>query len=171
MMNGDGAYRATPELLALAEQWQIHPELNHVGLLVRDIHRAAGSFAWIPGLAPWNFLHFRAEEFEMLVSEPFHIHVAKSSVNGVGLELIQPYDSPDSYMERWLAQHGEGLHHFAFDFKDNEEHIRLVEAMKDSGYSVVYSALFRGSLIHYVAAPDGGVVSELKSKRNRSEET
>jgi len=133
-------------------------------MLVRDIESAIRAFDFVPGIKQWNIIDIKADAFEMLYSEPFNIKVGKNEMFGIGLEIIQPYDSPDSYMESYLNCHGEGLHHFAFDFDDHKEHLLLVDLMLEEGFTVVYSAINKGNVIHYIESPDGGIVFELKSR-------
>ncbi|UOQ59833.1 VOC family protein [Leucobacter rhizosphaerae] len=53
---------------------------------------------------------------------------------GMQLELIEPQGGPDTFMRRFLAERGEGVHHLTFTVPDVERTIRDV---REAGYTVV----------------------------------
>lgn len=96
---------------------------HHLGIVVRDLDKAAELFSDILGLGAWDK------------------RVAEDSENGVRLlsvptgntfiELIQPIRS-DNRFARFLKERGEGLFHLCFF---TEEFDKEIELWKKKGYS------------------------------------
>ena len=83
--------------------------IYHLGYAVEDIDAAARFYAQ----------NFGAEPSEKEVVEEQGIVAAMFGVGESQIELVQP-TRPDSPVGRFLAKHGEGFHHVAFQVDDLE---------------------------------------------------
>jgi methylmalonyl-CoA/ethylmalonyl-CoA epimerase len=81
--------------------------LDHVAVVVRDTEAALATYRDRFGL--------RVAHTEDLRSP--RIRLTYLDCGNAFLQLIEPLD-PDSQLARWLAEHGEGLHHVAFGVED-----------------------------------------------------
>lgn len=81
--------------------------LAHIGIAVRSIADARIFYEEVLGL--------KVEKIEDIASEG--VRVALLPFPGGEIELLEPLD-PDTPVGRFLAKHGEGLHHVAFDVPD-----------------------------------------------------
>jgi len=108
--------------------------LTQVGFIVKDIEVSKRKFAAFFGIEPPN--HFDGGEFE----------VTGTTVNGepapyancwmaffnagpnVQIELIQPNGIKSTWQD-YLDEHGEGIHHIAFNVKEMDSKIQACEAM------------------------------------------
>jgi methylmalonyl-CoA/ethylmalonyl-CoA epimerase len=80
----------------------------------------------------------------------------------VTFEWIQPLIGPSIYDE-YLKEHGEGLHHLAFNVKDMDEAVKLLEARgapasQTGGWDNPNS---KGRFAYMDTEPYGGVTIEL----------
>jgi len=98
-------------------------KLDHIGIAVRSIADARGFFEDILGATL---------EFEVENSAAGWKLVALD-LNGLSIELLEPL-GPDSFLHKFLAERGEGLHHLTFDVPDVRER---VAALKSAGVRVV----------------------------------
>jgi methylmalonyl-CoA/ethylmalonyl-CoA epimerase len=93
--------------------------VDHVAIAVRDIEAA---------------LRFFAEYFPYTPRRPPHpgwdgtFSVASFYVNGYKVELIQARPGRDSFVERFIARRGEGLHHLSIDIDALEPYVAQLEA-------------------------------------------
>lgn len=83
--------------------------IYHLGYAVEDIDAAARFYAE----------NFGAEPSEREVVEEQGIVARMFRVGESQIELVQP-THPDSPVGRFLAKHGEGFHHVAFEVEDLE---------------------------------------------------
>lgn len=82
-------------------------QLAHIGIAVRSIAEARTFYEEVLGL--------EVAEIEEVPSEG--VKVALLPFRGGKVELIEPL-SEDTPVGRFLARHGEGLHHVSFDVPD-----------------------------------------------------
>lgn len=81
--------------------------LAHIGVAVRSIFDARVFYEEVLGL--------EVRHIEEIPSEG--VKVALIPFDGGEIELLEPTD-PDTPVGRFLAKHGEGLHHVSFDVPD-----------------------------------------------------
>ena len=89
--------------------------VTHVGVVVRDVEKVAK--AW-------------ADVFDVNVSpmtEAAHTRVVKVHFNTMTVELEQPKAGPSLWRD-FLDEHGEGIHHLAFDVAGLDDHVELLQS-------------------------------------------
>lgn len=131
--------------------------LDHVGIAVRDLDAAIDGFASRYGVVPL----YREVVEEQGVEE------AMIPVGGSMVQLIRPL-SEDTPVGRFLARHGEGMHHVAFAVSSIEaaldhlrsEGARLVDESprpggRGSRIAFVHPADLGGTLVELVEMADG----------------
>ncbi len=75
------------------------------------------------------------------------------------LELIQPNDEPSTW-RNFLNEHGEGMHHIAFQIKDSK---KMVAAAEAAGLKLVQHGVYGdgGGEYNYLDAPELKCIIEL----------
>lgn len=78
---------------------------------------------------------------------------------GLQLELIQPNDEPSTWRD-YLNEHGEGIHHVAFQIKDSKAQVALAEA---AGLKLVQRGVYGDGSgeYNYLEAPELKCIVEL----------
>lgn len=106
--------------------------LTQVGIIVRDIETSKQKFAEFFGVdAP---PHFDGGAFEVTGTEVLGQAAPKANCwmaffdagPGVQIELIQPNGEASAWQDH-LDQHGEGIHHIAFNIKGMDGQIKSLE--------------------------------------------
>ena len=105
------------------------PKLVQVGLVVRDLDKTVEQFKLLLGAEPHRIIekspaapgkkYYNGEERD------FYQRVALYDMNGIEFEILQPYNDRSALTD-FLDEHGEGIHHVAFDtdnFAGLEEHL------------------------------------------------
>ena len=84
---------------------------------------------------------------------------------GLQLELIQPNDKPSTW-RNFLDEHGEGIHHVAFQIKDSKACVANAEA---AGLKLVQRGVYGDGSgeYNYLDAPELKCVVELLESYNR----
>ena len=97
----------------------VHMRVDHVAIAVRDIEAA---------------LRFFEDHFPFALRRPAHagwdgtFSVASFYVNGYKVELIQALPNRNSFVERFIARRGEGLHHLSIDVDALDPYVAELEA-------------------------------------------
>jgi methylmalonyl-CoA epimerase len=124
--------------------------ISHVGVLVRDLEGTLRELEEAFG--------FRPEA----VREKGSNRIAFIPVGGDEIELIQPAD-PEGRLGRYLAEHGEGVHHIALEADDiDSELLRMRGKVDVLDAEPVIGA--HGVSIAFVALRGCGLVLELIEK-------
>ncbi len=90
------------------------PKMHHVGIVVADLDRAFADFEARWGLQPAGSKEVTFTDAQVDGrTVTFTAHYGFFAVGETQIELIAPV-SGDSVYTRFLAEHGEGLHHLAF---------------------------------------------------------
>jgi len=132
--------------------------IDHIGIAVKDIRRAA---------------RFYDEALDLPIAgeekiEDRQLNIAFLETGNARLELIEP-TSADSTIAKFLANRGEGIHHFCLLVDDIEQALKEMAA---KGYRLIDETPRRGAagskiaFIHPSAA--GGVLIELKQLKKVS---
>ena len=105
---------------------------SQVGYIVRDIEKSKRDFArlfscdvpptWMAGAGEARTLYRGQPIPEARVKQAFF-----DLSPGVQLELLEPNDRPSVWRD-WLDEHGEGVHHLAFQVEDMDRVIKELEA-------------------------------------------
>ncbi len=126
-------------------------KINHIGIAVPDIERAAEFYT--------KHLGLRLGGVEEVADQK--VKVAFLPIGEVRLELVQP-TSPESPVARFLEKNGPGFHHIAYQVDDVAAE---VERLKVEGVRMVDQAPRTGAhntriaFVHPKAS--GGVLTEL----------
>jgi methylmalonyl-CoA epimerase len=98
--------------------------LDHIGVAVRDLNGAIGFYRDVLGLK-LEGVHVLAER---------RVRVAFFSISGgTRIELLEPIDN-ESTIAKFLASHGEGIHHLAVKVEDIEA---VLEKFKQKGLTLI----------------------------------
>ena len=133
-----------------------------VGLVVRDIERAAKAYADVFGLPVPN-VSITDEESKAHTryrSAPTQgrAKLAFFQMGPVSLELIEPIGGPSTWRE-FLDLRGEGVHHIAFHVKGMDQ---VLAYLAGKGIPLVQKGDFTGGRYAYTdSAPKLGVILEL----------
>lgn len=90
--------------------------LDHVGIAVEDLDASVGAYRSRYGVEP---LYREVVEVQ-------GVEEAMLPVGGSFIQLLQPL-APDTPVGRFLARHGEGLHHIAYAVADIEAALAHLE--------------------------------------------
>lgn len=103
------------------EEKLLPPRLVQVGVVVRDLDKAIRNYRELLGLEPDRVIeksptapgkkYYKGQESD------FYQRVALYELGDVEFEILQPYGEA-SALSDYLAEHGEGIHHVAFDTHD-----------------------------------------------------
>lgn len=133
-----------------------------IGLIVRDIERTAKAYADVFGVDVPE-VHITAPEEEAHTRfhgapTPGRAKLAFFQMGDVSLELIEPIDGPSTWRE-FLDEHGEGVHHIAFQIKGMDQ---VLTSLNEKEIPAVQRGDYTGGRYAYVdSAPALGVIMEL----------
>ncbi len=138
--------------------------LSHIGIAVDD---AAATSRWLSTI--WNIgkpqvFDYWPKQEDMFYGEAFGARLVWIKFGPITLELLQPLDDK-SIWAKFIAEKGEGIHHFAFGVSNYDE---LVEKMKSQGHPLLVHAVFEGERWCYFDTSPGGVVVELREEYARA---
>jgi methylmalonyl-CoA/ethylmalonyl-CoA epimerase len=137
------------------------PALFHVGFVVADLEAAGADYERRYGIPVERVFDLTVEDAELDGAPArFSARYGFLPLGNTDLELIQPLEG-DSPYSRFLAGHGDGIHHLAFVVDSIDaylEHLRATEA----GAELVLDARVPGGLrFVYVDGTAYGTVLEL----------
>ena len=153
------------DIKGLMEQYgEVTPIFDHFGLITSSRERAADFLMSNPGS---KILATRDVDFikeQMTVGEPVKIRIHHIEVAGQDVEVIEPVDSPNAYLTKFLETHGDCFHHLALTFEKHAEHLSMCKILTAQGYRCVFEARVRDLLVNYYESSDNsGIALELKS--------
>lgn len=88
---------------------------NHTGIVVKDAEATAESYSKKLGAGPWKF------------TDAGQLKLAHGNVGEIQYELLEPLEDT-SLWAKFLAEHGEGLHHICHNVADVDEAATQLEA-------------------------------------------
>lgn len=91
-------------------------DFNHICLLVRDVEKAAATFASDFGVGPFAVTPYEAPASKAWVHgkpQTYKLKFVNARIGPIVLELVQPVEGHSALTE-YLEEHGEGLHHLAY---------------------------------------------------------
>ena len=153
------------DINALMEQYgAVNPIFDHFGLITASREKTADFLLSIPNS---KILVTRDVEFvreQMTIGEPVKIRIHHIEVAGQDVEVIEPIDSPNAYLTKFLETHGDCFHHLALTFAKHTEHLSMGKILAAQGYRCVFEARVRDLLVNYFESSNGsGIALELKS--------
>ena len=98
-------------------------KLDHIGIAVKSIAEARKFFEDILGA---SFMYEGA-------NEAAGFKLAEFDLNGLTIELLEPFGA-DSFLDKFLAKRGEGMHHLTFNVPDCKS---KTAALKERGLRIV----------------------------------
>lgn len=108
-----------------------NPRLCQVGLVVRDLDKAMEKYRNLLGMEPTRIIeksptapgkkYYKGQESD------FYQRVALYYFGDMEFEILQPYGEA-SALSDYLEEHGEGIHHVAFDTDDFKGTEALLES-------------------------------------------
>lgn len=137
-------------------------ETFQVCVVVRDLQASLETYVHRYGIGPWEIYEFNGSTVDDLQEggEPADTawRLALARVGGLHWELIQPLDDRSTYA-RFLAEHGEGVHHVAVGVDDFDG---AVAALAGRGRALELSGTYNGVSFAYLPTqPDLGVTLEI----------
>ena len=130
--------------------------IDHVGIACRDLASAVAFYESTFGL----IVASREENSEQGVREAL-LHVADAPAGASYVQLLEPL-GPDTPVGRFLARHGEGVHHIGYGVTDIEAALASIGA---TGVRLIDVRPRHGSMgasIAFLHPKDiGGVLTEL----------
>lgn len=146
---------------------EVHPIFDHFGLFTPDKESAKNFLMATPGSKILVQRECIFTQDDVIVGSPVRISIYHIEVAGHDIEVIEPVDSPDSYIQSVIDRHGECFHHLCLTFKEHREHLAMCKILEEQGYVCKFASNIRDLLIHYYESMDGSTVAyELKSVRD-----
>ena len=142
-----------------------------VGFIVKDVEAAKKKWAEflgleIPPTQPIGSYETTQTVYQGQPAPEAYCWMAFFDVGpGLQLELIQPNDKPSTWRS-FLDEHGEGIHHVAFQVRDSKACVARAEA---TGLKLVQHGVYGDGSgeYNYLDAPDLKCVVELLESYNR----
>jgi methylmalonyl-CoA/ethylmalonyl-CoA epimerase len=137
-------------------------ETLQVAIVVRDLEQAMRTYVHEYGIGPWAIYEFNPGTVRNLQQdgEPVETawRLALAQVGHLQWELIEPLDDRSDYA-RFLAEHGEGVHHVGVAMPSYDD---AVASVAQQGRSLVLSGEYNGVKFAYLPTGDDlGVITEI----------
>jgi methylmalonyl-CoA/ethylmalonyl-CoA epimerase len=98
-------------------------KIDHIGIAVRDLKRAASLYSDAFGL----------EVSEGIDAPERKLRIAFTEISGTKLEFLMPTDN-ESVVAKFIDKRGEGIHHISFEVDDIE---KAISELKSKGVELV----------------------------------
>ena len=133
-----------------------------VGVVVKDIEKAAAAYADLLGVAvpkwSWTDTEDKAHTQFKGRPSPARAKLAFIELKNITLELIEPDSNPSTWRE-FLNTKGEGVHHIAFEIKGMDGKIAL---LGQKGMPLLQKGDYEGGRYAYIDGTAGlGLILEL----------
>ena len=113
-----------------------NPKLVQVGVVVRDLDKAVANYREMLGMEPTRLIERSptapGKKYYNGAESDFYQRVALYQMGEVEFEILQPFGEA-SALSDYLEEHGEGIHHVAFDTDDftaYEKHLNACGAQR-----------------------------------------
>lgn len=120
-----------------------------VGIIVRDIDAASAAWAKLLGCdVPkwhWTGAYDEARTEYRGQPTPARAKLAFFRLDNLDIELIEPDEHPSTW-RAWLDEHGEGVHHVAFEIEGMKAHS---EALTEAGLALEQRGEYTGGRYAY----------------------
>ena len=131
-------------------------KIEHIGIVVKNLEKSLRPYQELLGLP--------LKEMEELELKGSKYRIAFLPVSGVNLELVETSSNTGMAAE-FLRDHGEGIHHIAFEVEDLD---KAMGGLKAQGVQFVWDKPLqgsRGSRVAYFKAEEfNGIYIELVQK-------
>jgi 4-hydroxyphenylpyruvate dioxygenase-like putative hemolysin len=141
------------------------PPVSQIGVVVRDIDKAADYYSAVFGIGPFTIYEFVPEK-HWYMEEPSHLKLkmGKAMLGKLEWEMIQPLEGKSLHQE-FLQKHGEGLQHLGFNVPNYDE---VFKRMRKAGFQPLmraetYVDTYKGYLraCYFDTRRVGGVIFEI----------
>jgi methylmalonyl-CoA epimerase len=141
--------------------------VTQIGVVVRDIEKASQAYAEFLGMdKPQWFLTDIVDKAHTVFkgnSTEARAKLAFFELENITIELIEPVGGPSTWQE-FLENNGEGIHHIAFEIKDMDKKIEILNA---GGLSLLQKGDYEGGRYCYMDAVSKlGLIIELLENFN-----
>jgi methylmalonyl-CoA/ethylmalonyl-CoA epimerase len=108
------------------------PNVDQVGIVVRDLHAMIDTLSQVFGIGPFRVMEWPIEGVDSQATYhgspgSFRLLLAFATVGKTQLEIIQPLEGQNIYSD-FLEEHGPGLHHIRITVPDFEEKLDQMQA-------------------------------------------
>ncbi len=114
-----------------------------IAIVTRD-HKRTMEGLWRVGIGPWRVYTFNPENTSQQTyrgkPSPFTLTVCFAQSEGMVWEIMEPVAGPTIFAE-FLEQHGEGIHHVAYDCHNIPFNQRIAE-FERRGFQMVQSGIW-----------------------------
>ena len=97
---------------------KLFPRLAQIGVVVRNLDESIGKYEKILGIKPHRIIEQSptgdGKKYYYGKESDFFQKVALYQLGDIEFELLEPFGE-DSVLKDYLDEHGEGIHHIAFD--------------------------------------------------------
>jgi len=141
-----------------------------VGIMVRDIEEARFAWAQLLGVEQppivetegWESTHMTFKD----TPSNGRAKLAFFKLENIIIELIQPIGGPSTW-QGFLAEHGDGIHHIAFNIQDLEA---TLERLEEMGIGVEQRGDYKGGCYVYADSKGklGATIELLHSHREKA---
>jgi hypothetical protein len=125
------------------------PPISQIGVVVKDVEKAAQNYSTLFGIGPFTIYEFRPEndDYEGEKMTGTRLKMGKAMWNSMELELIEPIEGRSPHMD-WLRQRGEGVQHFGFNVPNFDD---VCRRFLDEGFTPIlkgeaYVDVYKGNL-------------------------
>lgn len=124
--------------------------ITQIGIIVRDIEATSQAYAGLLGIEVPHWFLTDSEDVAQTryLGEPTQARakLAFFDMGSVQLELIEPVGAPSTW-QAFLDEHGEGVHHIAFQIKGMGNHVDL---LADRDMPLVQKGEYTGGRYAYI---------------------
>ena len=138
--------------------------LSHVGIAVKDAEATAKFLSSVWNIGTPEVFDYWPKEDELIAGEPFGVRLVFIKFGPLTLELLEPLDDK-SIWSKFIAEKGEGIHHFALGVSNYDE---MVETFQAQGHPLLVAAVFEGCRWCYFDTSPGGTVIEFREEYART---
>lgn len=124
------------------------PPVSQIGVVVRNVEKAANSYSSLFGIGPFTIYEFIPEIHVFNGEQTYSkIKMGKAMWGSIELELIQPMEGKSPHMD-FLQQRGEGAQHLGFNIPNFDELYEkfIKEGFKPLLRSASYVETYKGNL-------------------------
>ncbi|MDD3818373.1 MAG: VOC family protein [Bacteroidales bacterium] len=142
-------------------------KVNHIGYIVKDVDKAMELFNKSFGVQNWKVIEltppniYDATYYGENVEHSFK--AAKTTIDDLSIELIMPLSGKSVY-SKFLEERGEGIHHIAKIYTEEEEFKLAVDKYVKHGGKIIQSGrckLENGGESHYYYIEKDALVLEV----------
>ncbi len=135
-----------------------------ISVVVHDLEAAMRTYVEQYGIGPWEIYEFNPDTVRGMHERARPVEcswrLALAEVGRLQWELIEPLDERSIYA-RFLAEHGEGVHHVGVAVPD---YAAAIGELEGAGREVVFGGEYNGVTFAYLGTDgDLGVVTEIFS--------